>query len=83
MFNNFFPENFAVCEIMWKIFCRVRKTIFDNKITVNAHCMLDDRHSHTEYVTLIAFLLLQWLTKAPVCYVICALPVLLFFPLAR
>ena len=35
-------------------------------------------NTHSDYVILIAFLLLQWLDNVPHCYVICTLPVLLF-----
>ena len=38
--NFFFFENLAVYNM--ENFCRVRQTTDDNKITVHAHCMLDD-----------------------------------------
>jgi len=37
--NNFFPENRAVCEIMWKKHGRAGQTADDN--TAHAHCVLD------------------------------------------
>ena len=35
-------------------------------------------NTHSDYVILIVFLLLQWLDDVPQCCAVCALPVLLF-----
>ena len=40
VFSNFFFENRAVYEKMWKKYCRAGQTIDDNM--VHAHCMLDN-----------------------------------------
>jgi len=39
IFNNFFPENRAVYEIMWKKYCTGGQATDDNMAHV--HCMLD------------------------------------------
>ena len=39
MFNNFFFENHAVYEIMWKKYCRAGQTIDDNM--ADSFCMLN------------------------------------------
>jgi hypothetical protein len=39
MFNIFSFENHAVCEIIWKKYCRAGQARDDN--VAHAHCMLD------------------------------------------
>ena len=47
-----FFENPAVCEIMWKKYCRARQATIDN--TAQAYCMLDTqgyKYTHIGCVT--------------------------------
>jgi len=76
-FHNFFSENPAVYEIMWKKFCRPGQATED---MVHAHCMLripKAANTQSEYVTRIAFPLQQRLHECPQYYVILILYVLL------
>ena len=65
MFNNFFPENRAVYEIMWKKFCTAGQATDDNIIRrmriVRWITKVTD--THWEYVILIAFSRQQWLRE--------------------
>ena len=63
MFNNFFLENRAVYEIMWKNIverCRPQMTIWRMRI---AYWIPKATNTHSEYVILIAFPLQQRLHK--------------------
>jgi hypothetical protein len=40
VFSNFFLANLAVCEIMWKKYCRAGQATDDSM--AHAHCMLDN-----------------------------------------
>jgi hypothetical protein len=76
-FNNFFLENRDVYEIMWKNIverCRVQMIIWRMR---NACRIIKATRTHSEYVILIAFLLQNIYTNAPLCYVIRILRVLL------
>ena len=56
----FFPENFAVYEIMWKSSVqpdRLQITIRRTRIA----CWITKDTTHSEYVIIIAFALQQWL----------------------
>jgi hypothetical protein len=83
MFNNFFSENPAVFEVMWKIVVESRQATDDN--TAYARGMLELRPppphtpTHSEYVILIAFPWRQWLREraSVLCYTYYILPVLL------
>jgi len=74
---TFFSENRAVYEIMWKNIVergRLRMTIWRMRI---ACCIPKSTNAHPEYVTLIGFLLQQWLHDAPQLHVVRTVPVLL------
>ena len=61
VFNNFFPENGAVYEIVWKNIVgrgRAQMTIWRMCI---ACCIPKATNTHSQYVILIAFPLQQWL----------------------
>jgi hypothetical protein len=51
MFNNFFPENLAFCEIMWKKYCTAGRF---------ARWITKDTNTHSDYVILVAFPQQQW-----------------------
>jgi hypothetical protein len=57
MSNNFFSENRAVYEIMWKKYGRARQTTDDNIIRrMRFACRITKAtDTHSEYVILIAF----------------------------
>ena len=61
VFSNFFPENLAICEIMWKNMEEPERATDNN--TAHAFCMLA-KLGYTGFV------------NAPQCYVIHTLPVL-------
>jgi hypothetical protein len=64
MFNNFFSENRAVYEIMWKNILdtdRPQMTIWRMRI---ACWMPNATNTHPDYVRVIAFPLQQWLHKS-------------------
>jgi hypothetical protein len=79
VFSNYFFENRAFYEIMWKKYCRSVQATGDNM--AHAHCMLGTqgyKYTHSDCVILIAFPLQQCCTNAPHCYVIRTLPVFIF-----
>ena len=56
LFENFFPENRAFYEIMWKNMVEPDKTRAAICNTARVHCMLDNQsYKHSGYVILIAF----------------------------
>jgi len=63
VFNNFFPENIVVSEIMWKNTAEPDRS----QLTIWRMCVAcwipKATDTHTEYVILIAFPLQQWLNK--------------------
>jgi hypothetical protein len=65
MFGNFFPENRAFCEAMWKKCDRARRATDDNVLViwrVRLVCwMTNVTDTHSEHVIIIAFLLRRWL----------------------
>jgi hypothetical protein len=63
MFNNFFFENFSICEIMWKNIVkpgRPQMTIWRLRI---ACWITKATNARSECVIFIAFALQQWLQK--------------------
>jgi hypothetical protein len=64
MFNNFFPENLAVYEIMWKNTAepdRPQMTMWRMRIA----CWIPKAtNTHSDYVIFIAVLLQQWLYES-------------------
>ena len=74
MINNFFFENHAAYEIMWKNIVepgRPQKTIWRMRIS---HWTPRATNTHSEYVILIAFHCSSGCTNAPLCSVKRALP---------
>ena len=78
--NNFFSENRAVYEIMWK---NIVEPETDEKIRRMrvAFCVTvaTPARTYTQYATLIAVHCNNDFVNAPPCYVIRTLPVLLFY----
>jgi hypothetical protein len=65
MLNNFFFENRAVCEIMWKKYCKDGQGTDDNM--ARAHYMLDTKgYIHTYLLTPWSRVLLEKLTGSAV-----------------
>jgi hypothetical protein len=78
MFTNSFPENSAVCWIMWRKCCRARHTTDSNIIRRMriARWITKATDTYSEYVILL-FSGSSCYANAPQCYVIRTLPVLL------
>ena len=65
VFSNFFKENLAVYEIMWKNIVergRPQMTAWCMRITC---CLPKAKDTHSEYLIRIAFPLQQWLHNSP------------------
>ena len=67
MFNNRFFENRAVCEIVWKNIVewgRILTTTWRMRIACwITNAIHTHKHTHSEYVILIAFPLQKWLKE--------------------
>ena len=63
MFNNFFPENLAVYEIMWKNVVEPERPQVTMRRMRSACCITTATHTHTHYVVLTALPLQQWLDE--------------------
>ena len=63
VFNDYFPENRGVYEITWKKYGTARQATRDNTIwRMRIACWIPKAtNTHSQYVTLIAFPLQQWL----------------------
>jgi hypothetical protein len=61
MFNNFFPRNPAVCELMWKITAEPDRPQMTMWRMCIACSIPKATNTQSDYVILIAFLLQQWL----------------------
>ena len=64
-------ENRAVCEIMWKKYCRMKQAADDKSIRrMRSACWITKvTETHSEYVIVLAFPRQQWYANAPQCYV--------------
>jgi hypothetical protein len=88
MFNNFFPENRAVCEIMWKQYGVAGEATPNNIIQrMRFACwIIKVTNTHSEYVILIACPRLPWLHEHSLLLhytnIVC-LGIVLFVPVCR
>ena len=72
MFSNFFPDNCAVCEIMWKNMVEPVSATDDNIILrMRLACWITRAtDAHSEYVMLLLFNCNSCYANVPQCYVI-------------
>ena len=78
MFKNFFPENRAVCEKMWKKCGRARQVTDDNILRMRVACLMSNAAcACSQYLNVLISHCNNGCTNAPHCYVIRAMPVFL------
>jgi hypothetical protein len=77
--NNFFFENLAVYEIMWKAVVEPGRTQMTKRRTRVACWIPKAAHIHSQYVILIAFPLQQWWQERA--FVLCSTYIACLVPL--